>query len=133
MFKRFTTFSAKLKLMHEHQPSPKLPSQSQEIIGRASFACLAVLAFLYWYAGPAVRELDVWWAQWLVYGLIPILVTFLLLHRSRWHQGTKELTRTCSLFLLACVILVGVYFVIGAMLAVGAYSLSSLQPHVAGR
>ena len=119
--------------MNDHEQTPKIQSPSQEIIGIASFACLAALIFFYWYAGPAVKALDVWWAKLLVYVAIPILVTFIILYRSGWHRELVGLTRTCSLLLLACVILVGVYFVIGAMLVGGAYFLSSIHPHVAGR
>jgi hypothetical protein len=119
--------------MNDNEKTPKVQSPSQEIIGIASFACLVALTFFYWYAGPAVKALDVWWAKLLVYVLIPILVTFIILCRSGWHQEIVGLTRTCSLLLLSCVILVGVYIVIGAMLAVGWYSLSSIQPHVGGR
>jgi hypothetical protein len=124
---------SQLNVMDDNEQSPEVQSPSQQIIGVASFACMVALTFFYWYAGPAVKALDLWWAKLLVYALIPILVTFIILYRSGWHQEIAGPIRTCSLLLLSCVILVGVYFVIGAMLAVGWYFLSSITPHVGGR
>ena len=123
----------RITIMNDGETSPNIRAPAQDMIGIASFACLAALTFFYWYAGPAVQTLDVWWARWLVYVLIPILIPFIILYRSAWHRELAGLARTGSLLLAACVILVGVYLVVGAMLAVGTYSLSSLEPHVAGR
>ena len=133
LIERFTTFLSRLRLMNNHEPAPNSQSPPPECIGIASFACLMALVFFYWYAGPAVRALDVWWAKWLVYACIPILVSFIILYRSGWHREMIGLARTWRLFLLSCAILVGVYFAIGAMLVVAAYGLSSMQSHVGGR
>jgi len=51
------------------------------------------MAFFYWYAGPAIKQLEVWWVKMLVYNIIPGLVTFIILYQVAgigrlpgWHE-----------------------------------------------
>jgi hypothetical protein len=122
---------ARLSVMNQNHNDQ--PSEFQLPIGVASFACLATLTFFYWYAGSAVKLLDVWWAKLLVYALIPILVTFIILYHSGWHRVVVGPTRTCSLLLLSCAILVGVLFAIGAILALVWFGSIAIYPRVGGR
>ena len=115
--------------MNDHDQTPKVQSPSPDIIGIASLACLVALIFFYWYAGPAVKVLDVWWAKLLVYALIPILVTFIILYCSGWHREMVGPRRTGFLLLRSCAILVGVFFVIGLMLVVAWFCSIAIQPH----
>ena len=119
--------------MNDNEQTPEVQSPSQRIIVIASFACLVTLTFFYWYAGPAVKLLDVWWAKLLVYALIPVLVTFIILYRSGWHREVAGPRRTCSLLLFACAILVGVLFAIGAMLTLLWFGSIAIHARVAGR
>jgi len=103
--------------MNENGQTPVVQSPSQRNIILASFACLVALAFFNWYAGPAVKLLDVWWAKLLVYALVPILVTFIILYQGGWHREIVGPTRAGYLLLLSCAILVGVILAIGVLLA----------------
>ena len=122
-------FSGQLSFMNATEQTPKVQSPSQETIGTASLACLVALIFFYWYAGPAVQVLDVWWAKLLVYALIPILVTFTILYSSGWHREMGGPRRTCFLLLRSCAILVGVLFVIGTMVVLAWFCSTAIQPH----
>lgn len=79
-------------------------AENQPPVGLASLACLACLAIIYLAARPFVVRLDVWWAEWLVYSLVPIAVTFVILYRSCWHRERAAVARTLSLFFFSCYI-----------------------------
>jgi hypothetical protein len=103
IIKRFTTFLGRLSVMnHSDQPSEALSP-----VGVSSFACFVSMVFVYWVDWPAISLLQVWWAELLVYALIPILVTFIILNRSCWHREIAGAARTLSLILLSCIIFVG--------------------------
>ena len=84
------------------------PRQVQSPVGVCSMACFVSLAFIYFAARPLVSRLQVWWAELLVYALIPTVLTFILLYRSSWHREITGAARTLSLALLSSVILGGV-------------------------
>jgi len=71
------------------------------------FVCPLVLTFTYLAAYPWVSKLQDWSAECLIYAILPIAVTFFLLYRSGWHREITGFARTCSVFLLSCVILAG--------------------------
>jgi hypothetical protein len=102
--------------MDDNKQTPEVQSPSQRAIVIASIACFISLTIIYWVARPAVELLHVRWAEWLVYAIISISVTFIILYRSCWHPEITGATRTCSLLLLSCIILVGVFIAIGVML-----------------
>ncbi len=95
--------------------NPDEPSaENQPPVGLASLACLVCLAIIYLAARPFVMLIEVWWAECLVYSLVPITVTFIILHRSCWHRERAAVARTLSLFFFSCFIFVVVVFVIVA-------------------
>jgi hypothetical protein len=84
------------------------PSEIQSPVGLSAFVCFVALAFIYWVARPAVKLLEVGWAELLVYAIIPISVTFITLYRSCWHREVTGAARTLSLIFLSCLIFGGV-------------------------
>ena len=103
MFKRFALGSDLGGLSDNEQLQ-----QVQSPVGVCSIACFVSLALVYFAARPVVSRLEVWWAELLVYALIPTLLTFILLYRSSWHREITGAPRTLSLALLSSVILGGV-------------------------
>jgi hypothetical protein len=99
--------------MDDNEQTPEVQSPSQQTIVIASIACFVSLIFFYLAARRAVELLQVRWIEWLVYSIIPISVTFTILYRSCWHPEISGAARTCSLLLLSCIILVGVFIAIG--------------------
>ena len=98
--------------MNQSEPS----SEVQSPIAIASFACLVCFVVIVLAARPVVVLVAVWWAELLVYALIPVMVSFIILYRSCWHPEITGVVRTCSLLMLSCAIFVGVLFAIGIML-----------------
>jgi hypothetical protein len=92
------------------------PSEVQSPTGVAAFVCLVSLAFLLSVARPAVSLLQVWWAELMVYALIPISVAFIILYRTRWHREMAKATRTLFLIWLSCIIFAAVLMLIGVVL-----------------
>ena len=84
------------------------PTQRAGII--ASCACLACSAYLFWVISPALDSLGAWWAELLVYTLLPIALTFTILHGSDFHREMAEAARTPFLFLISCLIFGGTFF-----------------------
>jgi hypothetical protein len=100
--------------MDNQEESPEV----QPPIGLASLACLACLAIVYLAARRFVTRLEVWWAEWLVYSLVPIAVTSVILYRSCWHRELARGTRILSMILPSCIIFCVDLLVIVAMLVV---------------
>ena len=86
-------------------------------VGMASLVGLTSLALVYLSSKPLVVRLGVWWAEFLVYALIPVAVTFTVLYRSRWHLEMVRSARTGCLILLSCLILCGDLFFLGILIA----------------
>ena len=81
----------------------------------AVLACVFCCAFLFGIASPAVQLLQAWWAEWLVYALIPIALTFTLLYGSSIHREMARLARAAFLVLVSVFIFIGVAFLMGAL------------------
>lgn len=96
--------------MSETEQSIELQSRAQRAGIIAAFACLACSGYLFWVASPAVELLGVWWAELLVYTLIPIALTFTILHGSDFHREMARVARTSFLFLVSCLIFGGTFF-----------------------
>lgn len=96
--------------MSETEPSIEVQSRTQRAGIIAAFACLACSGYLFWVASPAVELLGVWWAELLVYTLIPIALTFTILHGSDFHREMARAARTSFLFLVSCLIFGGTFF-----------------------
>ena len=101
----------RLRAMNTDEP----PSKPQPPYVIAVIASLASLVFVHLVFKSAIAWLEVWWAELLAYALFPISVIFVILYRSCWHRELTGATRTLSLiglssFILAAVLLVGVFF-----------------------
>jgi hypothetical protein len=75
-----------LNIMNDNEQIPEVQSAVQQVIVIASLVCFGSLAFIYWAARPAVELLGIPWVEYLIYAIIPILVTFTILYRSGWHR-----------------------------------------------
>ena len=102
--------------MDDNEQMPEVQSPSKQAIIVASIACFVSLTLFYSIARPAVELLEVGWIEFLAYAIIPTSVTFIILYRSCWHEEITGVARTCSLFLLSCIILSGVLIIIGILL-----------------
>ena len=104
--KQLTTFVGRWHVLNHHDDEPaSVPSP----ILASSIVCFIALVFNYWITRRAVSRLEVWWAELLVYALVPLFVTFVVLYRSSWHPHLAGAARTLSLILLS-------FFVSGAVL-----------------
>jgi hypothetical protein len=114
--------------MNDDAPaSSEIQSPVQRAVILAVFVCFVSLAFCYWAARPVVDKIQIPWIEFLIYALIPVALTFTVLHRSRWHREIFGARRTCSLLLVSCVILGGVLVVSGLLLDVATFGLTALS------
>ncbi|MGA2243837.1 MAG: hypothetical protein ABSH48_02465 [Verrucomicrobiota bacterium] len=95
--RRLTTFLERLN--HCDQPpeaqSPILSAAAAALISFVLVCCLD---------SHFVSSLRLWWAELLVYAAIPIMLAFIILYRSSWHQEMRRATRTLLLALMSCTI-----------------------------
>jgi hypothetical protein len=82
-------------------------------IGLAVVACAICLVAILFAVKFVSRFIDIAWLTWLFATFIPIIVAFVILHRSAWHQELSTVTRILSLLLSACIIYVVVLAVLG--------------------
>lgn len=99
-----------MNVMSETEPSTEVQSPAQRAGIIASFACLACTGYLFRVVSPAVELLGVGWAELLVYTLLPIALTFTILHGSDFHREMARAARTSFLFLVSCLIFSGTFF-----------------------
>lgn len=114
--KRFATLLDWLN--HSHRsPETESPVVAAGLVSFFSFA------FIYWLDGREVSSLGVWWAETLIYAFIPILLAFIVLYRSSWHQEMRQSARSAFMAVLSCLIFPGALIVAGIalLLAVLAY------------
>ncbi|HYA79064.1 MAG TPA: hypothetical protein VED19_00980 [Candidatus Nitrosopolaris sp.] len=81
----------------------------------APFACLTCMAYLFYVVSPAVELLGAGWAEMLVYTLIPIVLTFTILHGSDIHREMTRAGRAAFLFLVSCLIFGGTFLFLGVL------------------
>jgi hypothetical protein len=112
--------------MNDNEPTPEVRAPWQRAVVVASSACFLSLVSFYWIARPAVERLEVRWAEWLVYALIPIMVTFILLYRSCWHREITGAARTGFLLLLSCIILGSEVIAMGFMFCLAVFCLNAM-------
>ena len=108
--KRFDTLLEWLN--HSHQPP-----ETQSPFTASAIVSLVAFAFIYWLDSEVVSALRLWWAELLVYALVPMLLSFIILYRSSWHQEMTRAGRTTLLALLSCLILPGVLIATGIAFA----------------
>ena len=114
--KRFATFLDWLN--HSHRsPESESPVIASAVVSFFSFA------FIYWLDSREVSSLGVWWAETLIYAFIPILLAFIVLYRSSWHQEMRHAARAVLMAFLSCLIFPGALIAAGIalLLAVLAY------------
>lgn len=90
--------------------SPEVQSPTQREVILITLACAWCLAYLMGIASPAVEMLRVWWAEMLIYALVPLALTFTLLCSSHIHRELSSSRRLVVLFGDAVLIFGGVLF-----------------------
>ncbi|HZI32478.1 MAG TPA: hypothetical protein VFF11_09050 [Candidatus Binatia bacterium] len=93
----------------------------------AFIACMLTLMLVYWAANRMVAQLGIWWAAGLLYAVLPITVTFILLHRSCWHRETAGVPRAFSVLLLSCAIFGGVMLAIGVVIVLALFFVVAVR------
>jgi len=91
------------RLTHSDQPP-----EAQSPVQASAVAALGSFLFIYCLDAGIVSALKVWWAQLLVYGFVPVLLSFIILFRSSWHREFTSGVRTLLASLMSCVIFVGI-------------------------
>ena len=105
--------------MDDDEQVDEVQSPLQRAVVSAFIASFLSLLVVYGVVHPVVELIQVGWVGWLgglACAIVPIVVTFVILYRSCWHQEIIGVARTCSVFLLSSAILVGVLFATGFML-----------------
>jgi len=69
---------------------------------------------VYWFDRPVVSLLRIWWAELLAFAIIPILLAFVVLYRSSWHQDMRRALRTVLVAAMSCTIF-GLVIIIAAV------------------
>ena len=98
-----------MNVMSETEPSIEVQSPAQRAGIIAACACLACSVYLFAVVRPAIELLGAWWAELLVYALIPITLTYTILHGSEFHREMTSGARTSFLFLVSCLIFSGTF------------------------
>jgi hypothetical protein len=135
IFKRFIHFpsAGRPAVIQTDETPAEIQSPLQRTMATASVVCFVALAFVYWAARPVVERLGVWWAEGLVYAIIPITVTFVILYRSGWRRETTGRARIGSLLLLASVIFGGVLLAVCVMVSLAWFGSIAMRAGVGGR
>ena len=89
------------------------PAQRAGII--AALACLGCMVSLFSIGRPVVEWFRVWWAELLIYTLLPIALTFAILLGSCIHREMRKVARALFLLLFSLLIWGGVCLALGAI------------------
>jgi|HubBroStandDraft_4_1064222.scaffolds.fasta_scaffold137249_2 hypothetical protein len=89
------------------------PLETQPPVQASVIASLLSFLFILCVDERVVSLLGIWWAEFLVYAFVPLLLAFVILYRGSWH---RELSAPVRAFLSAA--LSGVIFV-GVLIALG--------------
>ena len=100
-------------LQIEEPAEVQSPAQRAGII--AAFACFACLVYLFWVGEPVVEWLQVRWAGWLIYLLLPLALTFTLLYGSCIHREMRSAVRALFLLWVSVLIFGGACLALGVM------------------
>ena len=104
--KRFTTFLDWLN--HNDRPAEaQSPVQASVVAALVSFIAIC------WLDGRAVSLLGVWWAELLAYAFVPVVLAFIILYRSSWHQQESDVARALRAGFWSFIIFFGVVIGIG--------------------
>ena len=93
----FTSF---LDRLHHNDPLTETESPVRNAV------VVSVLSFIFIYSmdNRVVSLLGVWWEEFLVYALVPVVLAFFILYRSAWHREIKRVLRTPLAACLSCLI-----------------------------
>jgi len=97
------------RLNHSDQPP-----EAQSPLVASAMAALVSFVLVYWLDRPVVSLLRLWWAELLAFAVIPILLAFVVLYRSSWHQDMRRAVRAVLVAAMSCTIF-GVVVIIAAM------------------
>jgi hypothetical protein len=109
--------------MDDNKQTPAVQSP----IGFAAIVCCIFLIVVYWTTRRVVDLLEVDWAKFLAYVIIPISATFIILYRSNWHPEMVGVKRTGSMLLLSCSVMGGVLIAIGLMLGIFLFLVNAIS------
>ena len=119
---------------HPAVNNPDEPSSDEQSPLRWAFvACLMALTVIYWTTHPLVARLGVWWAEVLVYAVIPIAVTFVILDRSCWHRELGAWRRVGSELLVSCAIFAGALLAMGVLISLAWFGAIAIGTKIGGR
>jgi hypothetical protein len=105
LLSRLTLLSAWLNFLRKADMSDNEQTEPiQPPIGLAGFACVTSLLATFFVIRFTTRFIDIEWLTWFFAAFIPVLITFVILHRSAWHQELSTVARIFSLLLSACLI-----------------------------
>lgn len=102
------------------------PSQFLSPIGVSVLACFLALAFAFWVGLPIVSLLNLPWAAPLVFMLMPVVVTFIILYQSCWHNEMVWTTRALLVSVYSILIFGGVLIGGGVILILGSLAYVTL-------
>lgn len=108
LMKNLTTILAWLN--HSAQP-PETQSPIRTATAATFLSLLFVVGLDHYFAGT----LPSWWAELLAYAAIPILLAFIVLYRSAWHEGLRRGARALLVAATSCAIFSAV--ALGTLLA----------------
>jgi hypothetical protein len=77
------------------------PPATVSPVKAAATASLVSFLFIGLVDGPLVTRLGIWWAELLAFSLVPLLLAFVILYRSSWHQALAEPARAALAALYA--------------------------------
>jgi hypothetical protein len=113
--------------MNEDEQTPSLDPSSEQSMVIVSLGCFISLTGFYWITRPLVLRLQIWWAELLIYSIVPISVTFILLYRSCWHSELLGWARTSCVLALSCIILAIELIIIGIIICIIIFCVNAVS------
>lgn len=97
---------------------PEVQSRAQREGIIAALSCLACFAYLFAFGVRSIETLATGWLVWAAYIVLPLTLTFTLLHGSSIHREMAGLKRTAFLLTASGAILIGAAFFLGAIVSI---------------
>jgi len=88
----------------------------------AGLTCLFCMPIVFLTTRPVIWLSTAPWVAWLLgsfFIVVPLVVTFIVLYRSAWHDELPQARRIISVVLSSFVILVADVLLVGAVLVIG--------------
>jgi threonine/homoserine/homoserine lactone efflux protein len=80
------------------------PPEAQSPFKASAVVCLLSFVFIFALDHQIVSSLQPWWEQLVIYAVVPVLLAFIILYRSSWHQEIRSWTRSPLLVLISCLV-----------------------------